>query len=103
AVLSILILMAVLAPWLGTIDPTAIDPASGNLLPLTRAEFNSLAGDTFDHFFLMGSDSLGRDIWSRTLYGARVSITIGVAVAALALILGVLLGLLAGYFRYLDG
>lgn len=102
-VLLILILMAVLAPWLGTIDPTAIDPASGNLLPLTRAEFNSLAGDTFEHFFLMGSDSLGRDIWSRTLYGARVSITIGVAVAALALILGVLLGLLAGYFRYLDG
>lgn len=102
-VLSILVIMAVLAPWLGTIDPNAIDPASGNLLPLTSAEFISLSGDTFDHFFLMGSDTLGRDIWSRTAYGARVSLTIGVTVASLALALGTLIGLLAGYFRSVDG
>ncbi|MDB5911871.1 MAG: putative peptide transporter, permease protein, partial [Ramlibacter sp.] len=84
------------------IDPTAIDPASGNLLPGARGEFNSLAGDTFQHLFLMGSDSLGRDIWSRVVYGARVSITVGVAVAALALAGGILVGLAAGYFRRLD-
>jgi peptide/nickel transport system permease protein len=102
-VLALLVFMAVAAPWLGTIDPTAIDPASGNLLPGTRGEFNSLAGDSFQHLFIMGTDSLGRDIWSRTLFGARVSITIGISVALLALGLGVAIGLLAGYFRRLDG
>ena len=102
-VLLLLILMAVFAPWLGTIDPNAIDPASGNMLPLASGEFMSLAGDTFQHFFLMGSDALGRDIWSRTVYGARISITIGIAVALLALALGTLIGLLAGYFRSVDG
>lgn len=102
-VLLILILMAIFAPWLGTIDPNAIDPASGNMLPLTQGEFTSLAGDTFQHFFYMGSDSLGRDIWSRTLYGARISITIGITVALLAVALGTLIGLLAGYFRAIDG
>ncbi len=103
SVLLLLILMALAAPWLGTIDPIAIDPASGNLLPGTRAEFNSLDGNTFQHLFIMGADSLGRDIWSRTLYGARVSLTVGIAVAALALILGMTMGLMAGYFRRLDG
>jgi len=73
------------------------------LLPGQRGEFNSLAGDVFEHRFLMGSDSLGRDIFSRTLYGARVSITVGAAVAALAMLLGLLFGLLGGYFRRLDG
>lgn len=102
-VLVLLALMAVAAPWLGTIDPTAIDPASGNLLPGAEGEFNSLAGDTFQHFFLMGSDSLGRDIWSRVVYGARVSMTVGIAVAVLALLGGIIVGLAAGYFRRLDG
>ena len=101
--LVMLILMAVAAPWLGTIDPTAIDPASGNLLPGARGEFNSLGGETFQHLFLMGSDSLGRDIWSRVVYGARVSITVGIAAAALALAGGIVVGLAAGYFRRLDG
>jgi peptide/nickel transport system permease protein len=102
-VLLMLILMAAAAPWLGTMDPTAIDPASGNLLPGTRAEFMTLGGVSFQHLFLMGSDGLGRDIWSRVLYGARVSITIGVAVALLAMVGGILVGLAAGYFRRLDG
>jgi len=102
-VLVLLIAMAAAAPWLGTIDPTAIDPSSGNLLPGTLAEFHSLAGDSFQHFFIMGTDSLGRDIWSRTVYGARVSLTIGIAVAVLALLLGMAMGLLAGYVRRLDG
>jgi len=50
----------------------------------------------------MGTDSLGRDIWSRALYGARVSITVGIAVALLALVLGLFVGLTAGYFRRID-
>jgi peptide/nickel transport system permease protein len=102
-VLLALIFMAVFAPWLGAIDPNAIDPASGNLTPWTRGEFSSLSGETFEHFFLMGSDSLGRDIWSRVLYGARVSLVVGVAVALAALSLGMLAGLTAGYFRAVDG
>ncbi|MCA1325096.1 ABC transporter permease [Herbaspirillum sp. alder98] len=102
AVLSLFIAMAVLAPWLGTIDPLALDPGNANLLPLSTAEFNSLSGETFQHFFLMGSDSLGRDIWSRTAYGARVSLTVGISVAFLALSLGMLIGMLGGYFRRID-
>lgn len=103
-VLCMLILATVIAPWLGTIDPTAIDPSSGNLLPGTRADFNNLSGEVIsNHWFLMGTDSLGRDIWSRALYGARVSITVGIAVALLALVLGLFVGLTAGYFRRIDG
>ncbi len=102
-VLMVLIVMGIAAPLLGTIDPGAIDPGSANLLPGTRGEFNSLDGNTFEHLFVMGSDSLGRDIWSRTLYGARVSITVGIAVALFTLVFGLTVGLLAGYFRKLDG
>jgi peptide/nickel transport system permease protein len=102
SVLLLFVAMALLAPWLGTIDPLAIDPGNANLLPGTSAEFNSLSGETFQHFFLMGSDSLGRDIWSRTAYGARVSLTVGIAVALLALSLGMVIGLAGGYFRRLD-
>jgi len=101
--LCLLLIMALAAPWLGTIDPTEMDPASGNLLPLTHGEFASLSGDTFDHWFLMGTDSLGRDIWSRAVYGARVSVTVGIAVAIITLVFGLLIGLVAGYFRRLDG
>ena len=101
--LCLLLAVAVAAPWLGTINPTDIDPASGNLLPGTYGEFNSLSGATFNHWFLMGTDSLGRDIWSRTAYGARVSLSVGVAVATITLFFGLLVGLLSGYFRRLDG
>lgn len=98
-----LVVVALLAPWLGTINPQEMDPGSANLLPGTQAEFISLSGDSFDHLFIMGSDSLGRDVWSRTLYGARISITVGVSVALVALILGIAIGMPAGYFRWLDG
>jgi peptide/nickel transport system permease protein len=101
-VLLLLIVMSICAPWLGTIDPTAMDPGSANLLPGASAEFNSLSGDSFQHRFLMGSDSLGRDIYSRIAYGGRVSITVGICVAVLALALGMPLGLLGGYFRRID-
>lgn len=104
AVLALLILLAAAAPLLGTIDPGAMDPGSANLLPGSSGDFSSLTGEaTFHHFFPMGTDSLGRDIWSRTAYGARVSITVGIAVAVLALFFGMLLGLVGGYFRRLDG
>jgi peptide/nickel transport system permease protein len=100
--LLLLIFVAVAAPWLGTIDPTAMDPSSANLLPGVRAEFSDLSGATFQHFFLMGTDSLGRDTWSRVVYGARVSLSVGITVALLALTFGALVGVAAGYFRRLD-
>ena len=101
-VLLLLILMSIFTPWLGTIDPTMLDPGSQNLLPGTTNVFMTLDGDEFEHFFLMGSDSLGRDIWSRTLYGGRVSITLGISVALLAVFFGTVAGLLSGYFRWVD-
>jgi peptide/nickel transport system permease protein len=93
---------SLLAPWLGTVDPTLIDPVNRDLLPGAGGQVMLLTGETFDHTFLMGSDSYGRDIYSRVLYGGRVSLMVGVAVALLSLAFGVLIGLAAGYVRALD-
>src|SRR5260370_36307721 len=76
-----------------------MDPSSANLLPGVRAEFSDLSGATFQHFFLMCTDSLGRDIWSRVVYGARVSLSVGISVALLALTFVALVGVAAGCFR----
>ena len=54
------------------------------------------------HVFLMGSDSFGRDIYSRVIYGTRVSLAVGLAAAVAALAIGIVLGLAAGYLRWLD-
>jgi peptide/nickel transport system permease protein len=51
---------------------------------------------------LMGTDSLGRDVYSRVIYGARVSLLVGLSVAAIAIAVGLAIGLVAGYFRWLD-
>ncbi len=101
--LALLLLIALAAPFAGTVDPTLFDPVNRDLLPGERAELTDLDGNTFEHRFWMGSDSFGRDIYSRVLYGSRVSLAVGVIVAAVSLALGVVLGLLSGYFRALDG
>ncbi|WP_066271290.1 ABC transporter permease [Hydrogenophaga palleronii] len=101
--LALLAFVAVAAPWLGTVDPSAIDPGSINIAPGTRAPFTDLSGEAVDHVFLLGADGFGRDTWSRVAYGARVSLLVGVAVAVLAMLGGGLIGLVAGYFRRLDG
>ena len=98
-----LIAVALLAPWLGTVDPSLFDAASRDLLPGKRGEITTLEGETLQHTFLMGSDSFGRDIYSRVLYGTRVSLLVGLFCALVALAIGTLLGLLAGYVRWLDG
>lgn len=98
-----LIAVALLAPWLGTVDPSLFDAASRDLLPGKRGEITTLEGETLQHTFLMGSDSFGRDIYSRVLYGTRVSLLVGLFCALVALAIGTVLGLLAGYVRWLDG
>jgi peptide/nickel transport system permease protein len=103
ATLSLLVLMAVFAPWLGTVDPTAIDTASIDMPAFTRAPFTDLLGESQPHLFLFGADGFGRDVWSRVAYGARVSLMVGLCVAVLSLVFGGATGLLAGYFRRLDG
>ena len=103
AVLALLLAIALLAPWLGTVDPSLFDPASRDLLPGQAGEITTLEGATLKHTFWMGSDSFGRDIYSRVIYGSQVSLAVGVAVALLALAFGIVLGLCAGYLRWLDG
>ena len=102
-VLVVLLAIALLAPWLGTVDPSLFDPASRDLLPGQQGEITTLEGETLKHTFWMGSDSFGRDIYSRVIYGTQVSLVVGVATALLALAFGIVLGLCAGYLRWLDG
>ena len=101
--LALLLLIALLAPWLGTVDPTLFDAASRDLRPGESGEITTLEGEMVKHRFLMGSDSFGRDIYSRVLYGTRVSLLVGVCAAFMALVFGVLFGLTAGYVRWIDG
>jgi len=102
-VLAVLLVIAILAPWLHTVDPTLFDAGSRDLLPGAMGEITDLDGQTLPHKFLFGSDSFGRDIYSRVIYGTRVSLIVGFAVAALSLLFGVLLGLVSGTLRWLDG
>lgn len=102
-VLALLVLVALAAPWLGTVDPSLFDPASRDLLPGKHGEITTLEGQTLQHRFLMGSDSFGRDIYSRVIYGTQVSLIVGVATALVALAFGIALGLSSGFLRWLDG
>ncbi len=89
ALLLLLVLIAIFAPYLGTVDPTAIAPAKRTRPPSA--------------IYWFGTDLLGRDIYSRVLYGSRVSLTVGLSVAALAMFAGLVIGLVAGCVRWADG
>ena len=103
AILLVLVLVALAAPWLGTVDPSLFDPASRDLTPGKMGEITTLEGESLKHQFLMGSDSFGRDIYSRVIYGTRVSLIVGVATAIVALAFGIALGLVSGFVRWADG
>ncbi|MGE0094466.1 MAG: ABC transporter permease [Alphaproteobacteria bacterium] len=83
-IIGLVALIAVLAPWLATHDPL-------------KSSMFSLQGPTAD--FLLGTDELGRDVFSRLLYGARSSLAVGFGAAMAAAVIGVPIGLAAGYFR----
>jgi peptide/nickel transport system permease protein len=84
ALLAVFLLCALLAPWLASHDPMQLDLGS-RLQPPSAA-----------HWF--GTDELGRDVLSRTLYGARVSLTVAVAVVGLSLAAGLVMGMAAGFY-----
>ena len=103
SVLALMLLISLAAPLLGTVDPSLFDAGSRDLLPGKSGEIVTLEGETLQHTFVMGSDSYGRDIYSRVIYGTRVSLIVGIATALLALAIGIGCGLVAGYLRWLDG
>jgi peptide/nickel transport system permease protein len=102
-VLGMLIVIALSARFLGTVDPSAMDGSVMNVSPGHSGEFMLLDGSSVQHKFWMGADSFGRDIWSRVIYGTRISLIVGVTVSICAIALGTFIGLLAGYIRWLDG
>ncbi|MBV9825562.1 MAG: ABC transporter permease [Alphaproteobacteria bacterium] len=87
-ILAVMIAIAILAPVLGTTDPQA-------LAPIRRLKWPSAQ-------YWFGTDMLGRDVYSRTLYGARVSLVVGFAVAALSTTVGLAIGVIAGFTRWVD-
>jgi peptide/nickel transport system permease protein len=82
------VLVAVLAPVLARVDPEALDVRGRLSAPSAR------------HW--LGTDHVGRDAWSRVVYGARLSIVVGGAVVAVAFSAGIVFGLVGGYYRALD-
>jgi peptide/nickel transport system permease protein len=80
--------VAVFAPYLGTVDPQALSPTNRLKWPSTTYWF--------------GTDMLGRDLYSRTIYGTRVSLTVGIGVALLSIALGLAIGLVTGLNRWVD-
>ncbi len=89
AVVLLLVILAVFAPWISPHDPLAQNLSAANSPP-----FWSDGGSTE---YLVGTDTLGRDILSRLIYGTRVSLTVALGGVAIGASFGMLLGLLAGY------
>lgn len=88
AILIAMLLVAVAAPLLGTVNPLDINPIQ-RIKPSSAATW-------------FGTDMLGRDVYSRTLYGSRISLAVGLIVAACSTGLGLLIGVVSGYSRILD-
>jgi peptide/nickel transport system permease protein len=87
SILGLLVLMALLAPWLAD-DPLSFEPT--DRLKRPSAEF------------WFGTDQFGRDVYSRVVYGTRISLIVGASVAVLATFIGLVLGILCGYYKRVD-
>jgi peptide/nickel transport system permease protein len=103
ALILLVALIGLIAPLLTPINPADIDPSNRNKLPGFETTTRDDDGHKITRTAVMGTDSLGRDIYARVVYGARVSLTVGLAVALLSVSIGLAIGLAAGYFRALDG
>ena len=88
ALLLAIVLASIAAPWLGTVDPISINPSE------------RLRGLSAEHWF--GTDRFGRDLYSRVIYGGRVSLIVGLSVAALSTVIGLTIGLISGFIRGVD-
>ncbi len=88
ACLALILVIALAAPFLGTVDPSSLRPVDRLREPGRE--------------FWFGADQYGRDIYSRVLYGGRISLLVGVVVGTTSLAFGVLIGLVTGYYRRLD-
>ncbi|MCZ7560781.1 MAG: ABC transporter permease [Burkholderiaceae bacterium] len=86
--LALMAAFSLAAPWLAPYDPTDMNALQRLKPPSAR------------HWF--GTDALGRDVFSRTLWGGRVSLVVGISVAGLATAIGVLIGMIAGFNRWAD-
>jgi len=89
-ILCLLILTAIFAPWITQYNPVVIDPPQRTQPP------------SRDHWF--GTDAFGRDIFTRVVYGARISLPVGLVAVSIAATVGAILGLISGYYgRFADG
>ncbi len=79
------LLLALFAPFIAPFDPDAIDVKGILLAPSPQ--------------HLMGTDGLGRDVFSRMLFGARISLLVGIVAVGIATVIGVILGAISGYYR----
>lgn len=94
-------LFVMIGPWLWTLDPTDLDIRNKNIRPLYTALWDSDAKTAWAH--PMGSDHLGRDVMANLMQGGRISMAVGWVAMLLALSLGTFVGVVAGYFKALDG
>lgn len=88
-IIIVLVLMAVFAPWIATHPPN---------IQYNNGITNGGTPQAPNHEFIFGADDLGRDVFSRMVYGSRVSLEVGVAAAVISLFVGTILGLISGYF-----
>jgi peptide/nickel transport system permease protein len=86
--LGVVVAIAFCAPLLGTMDPIAIDPGMRLKLP------------SQDHW--LGTDTFGRDVYSRVMFGSRISLVVGLGAALMGVAVGLLIGVIAGYIRLAD-
>ncbi len=102
-ILALVCAIGVAAPLLTPLDPTEINPVYRNKRPGTEQTVRAADGTKRVVTHWMGTDSLGRDVYARVVYGARASLAVGLAVAAISVALGLAIGLVSGYLRWLDG
>ena len=102
ALLAVVVVLAAIAPLLATSDPARIEPTARNRRPGAERTIRGDDGRTSTIVHWMGTDSLGRDIYSRVVYGARVSLIVGATVALVSAAAGLVIGVMAGYLRWLD-